>query len=119
MCVSNLTTVCCTGHGYLSAALPPPAAALQAMADQVEGNSGLLQAAMALAEQLLRLVPLLLGACAHLSPEMPLQQYWAVVSFFRIMRNTGARKQRRAPCSSQQLLFLSLFYAGFFVSVVP
>lgn len=67
------------GHGYLSAALPPPAPLLQAMADQVEGNSQLMQAAMTLALEMLRLVPLLLGACAHLSPEMPLQQYWGMV----------------------------------------
>lgn len=67
------------GHGYLSAALPPPAPLLQAMADQVEGNSQLMQAAMTLALEVLRLVPLLLGACAHLSPEMPLQQYWGMV----------------------------------------
>jgi hypothetical protein len=50
------------------------------MADQVEGNSQLMQAAMTLAVEMLRLVPLLLGACAHLSPEMPLQHYWGVVS---------------------------------------
>lgn len=50
------------------------------MADQVEGNSQLMQAAMTLAEELLMLVPLLLGASAHLSPELPLQQYWGVVS---------------------------------------
>jgi hypothetical protein len=68
------------GHGYLLSALPPPAQLLQAMADQVEGNSQLMQAAMTLAVEMLRLVPLLLGACAHLSPEMPLQQYWGVVS---------------------------------------
>jgi hypothetical protein len=49
------------------------------MADQVEGNSQLMQAAMTLALEMLRLVPLLLGACAHLSPEMPLQQYWCMV----------------------------------------
>lgn len=75
----------CAGHGYLSAALPPPAPLLQAMADQVEGNSQLMQAAMTLAVEMLRLVPLLLGACAHLSPEMPLQQYWGVVSDWSVL----------------------------------
>lgn len=33
-----------------------------------------------LAEGLLLLVPVLLGALCHLSPEMPLQQYWGAVS---------------------------------------
>lgn len=56
------------------------------MADQVEGNSHLLQAAMTLADQLLRLVPLLLGACAHLAPELPLQLYWGAVSLTNASR---------------------------------
>jgi hypothetical protein len=33
-----------------------------------------------LVEALLLLVPVVLGALAHLSPEMTLQQYWAAVS---------------------------------------
>ena len=45
---------------------------------------------MRLAGQLLGLVPLLLGACAHLSPEMPLQQYWGVVSSIRSVQRTLA-----------------------------
>jgi hypothetical protein len=53
------------------------------MADQVTGSSQLLAAGRDLAQQLLLVVPLLLGACAHLSPEMPLQQYWAAVSASR------------------------------------
>jgi hypothetical protein len=50
------------------------------MADQVTGSSQLLAAGQDLALELLLLVPPLLGACAHLSPELPLQQYWAAVS---------------------------------------
>uniref|UniRef100_A0A383VTA8 Uncharacterized protein n=1 Tax=Tetradesmus obliquus TaxID=3088 RepID=A0A383VTA8_TETOB len=64
------------GHGYLSAALPPPADALRDMAEQQAGSSALLAAGSELAEGLLLLVPVLLGALCHLSPEMPLQQYW-------------------------------------------
>jgi hypothetical protein len=68
------------GHGYLSAVLPPPADALRDMAEQQAGSSALLAAGTELAEGLLLLVPVLLGALAHLSPEMPLQQYWGAVS---------------------------------------
>lgn len=68
------------GHGYLSAVLPPPADILRDMADQVTGSSQLLEAGRELTQQMLLVVPLLLGACTHLSPEMPLQQYWAAVS---------------------------------------
>jgi hypothetical protein len=50
------------------------------MAEQQAGSSALLAAGSELAEALLLLVPVLLGALAHLSPEMPLQQYWAAVS---------------------------------------
>lgn len=68
------------GHGYLAAVLPPPADALREMAEQQAGSSQLLAAGTELAEALLTLVPVLLGAVAHLSPEMPLQQYWGAVS---------------------------------------
>ncbi|KAF8066207.1 LIP1P [Scenedesmus sp. PABB004] len=65
------------GQGYLSAVLPPPADALRRMAEQQAGSSALLAAGAGLAEALLSLVPVLLAGLAHLSPEMPLQQYWA------------------------------------------
>ncbi|KAF6258720.1 hypothetical protein COO60DRAFT_1701205 [Scenedesmus sp. NREL 46B-D3] len=72
--VHNLATA---GHGYLSSVLPPSADALRDMAEQQAGNSALLAAGSELAQGLLLLVPVLLGALAHVSPEMPLQQYWA------------------------------------------
>jgi hypothetical protein len=71
-----------SGHGYLSSVLPPPADALRDMRDQQTGSSALLAAGIGLAESLLLLVPKVLGALAHLSPEMPLQQYWAAVSCY-------------------------------------
>jgi hypothetical protein len=54
------------------------------MSEQQTGSSALLAAGIGLAESLLLLVPVVLGALAHLSPEMPLQQYWAAVSSTRV-----------------------------------
>lgn len=89
------------GHGYLSSVLPPPAGILQDMAEQQAGSSELLAAGSDLAEQLLLLVSVVLPAAAHLSPEMPLQQYWGAVGDFVLLEGLGSSCGHSQPLHQQ------------------
>ena len=65
----------------LAAVLPPGSSELEAMVEHRVGSSKQHSAAVATAEQLLLLLPQLLGATAHFIADTPLLKYLSMVSW--------------------------------------
>jgi hypothetical protein len=67
------------GPDVLAAVLPPGSSELEAMAEHMLGSSKQHSAAVAAVEQLLLLLPQLLGATAHFMGDLPLLRYLSLV----------------------------------------